>query len=46
MYSERSLILHKAGHIIKVSITECERTPKLVILVDFYQKTLSKDHPP
>ena len=42
----RSLILHKAGHITKVSIIQCERTPKLVILVDCYRTTLSKDSPP
>ena len=42
----RPRILHKAGHITKVSITQCERTPKLVILVDCYRTTLSKDYPP
>ena len=42
----RPRILHKAGHITKVSITQCERTPKLVILVDCYRTTLSKDYSP
>ena len=42
----RPRILHKAGHITKVSITQCERTPKLVILVDCYRTTLFKDYPP